>query len=74
MGSNSFWFGVVMASDDARRAKARRNAKKLKAIRRARRDGVAPGDLTRARSRDVMDALVVIGVLVVGVWLWTWVH
>jgi len=70
MGSNGFWFGVVMASDDARRAKARRNAKKSKAIRR---DGVAPGDLTRARSRDVMDALVVIGVLVVGVWLWTWV-
>ncbi len=74
MGSNGFWFGVVMASDDARRAKARRNAKKLQAIRRARRDGVAPADLTRTRGRDVMDALVVIGVLVVGVWLWTWVH
>ncbi len=74
MGSNGFWFGVVMASDDARRAKARRNAKKSKAIRRARRDGVAPADLTRPRGRDVMDALVVIGVLVVGVWLWSWVR
>ena len=65
-----------MASDDARRAKARRNAKKSKATRRARRAGVAPADLTRARIRGVMGALVVIGVLVVGVWVWvwTWVH
>ncbi len=70
MGRNSFWFGVVMASDDARRAKARRNAKKLKAIRRARRAGVAPADLTRTRGREVMDTVVVVGVLVVGVWLW----
>ena len=70
MGSNSFWFGVVVASDDARRAKARRNAKKLQAMRRARRAGVAAGKRTRARGRDVMETLVVIGVLVVGVWLW----
>ncbi len=74
MGSNSFWFGVVMASDDARRAKARRNAKKLKAIRRARRAGVAPADLTRPRGREVMDTVVVVGVLVVGVWLWSWLR
>lgn len=60
-----------MASDDARRAKARRNAKKLKAIRRAR---VAPADLTRTRGREVMDTVVVVGVLVVGVWLWSWLR
>jgi len=70
MGSNGFWFGVVMASDDARRAKARRNAKKLKAIRQARRAGVAPAGLTRTRGREVVDTVVVVGVLVVGVWLW----
>jgi len=74
MGSNSFWFGVVMASDDARRAKARRNDKKAKAIRRARRAGVASADLTRTRGREVMDTVVVVGVLVVGVWLWSWLR
>jgi len=74
MGSNGFWFGVVMASDDARRAKARRNAKKLKAIRRARRAGVASADLTRTRGREVMDTVVVVGVLVVVVWLWSWLR
>ncbi len=67
-----------MASDDARRAKARRNAEKLKAIRRARRAGVAPADLARARSRDRVDNVVAVAVavavLVVGVWLWTWVR
>ena len=70
MGSNGFWFGVVMASDDARRAKARRNARKAKAMRRARRAGVAAGKRTRTRGRSVVDTVLGVGVLVMGVWLW----
>ena len=63
-----------MASDDARRTKARRNARKAKAVGRARRAGVAPADLTRPRGREVVDTVVVVGVLVVGVWLWSWLR
>lgn len=70
MSSNSFWFGVVVASDDARRAKARRNARKAKAVGRARRSGVASADPTRSRGRETVDTVVGVVVLAVRVWLW----
>ena len=40
MRGSNFWLGVAVARDDQRRAR------KAKAIRRVRRDGVRPSDLS----------------------------
>jgi hypothetical protein len=70
MGSNGFWVGVALAHDDARRAKARRNAKKVKAIRVPRRARVTPADLAGSTFRETCKGVLGLLIIAVGVWLW----
>ena len=66
MADNRFWWGVVIAHDDMRRAAARRTARQTKALRRSR----GRADRGRSHMSSPRHYVVLAIAIVTGVWLW----
>ena len=67
MADNKFWWGVVLAHEDARLAAARRKARRARALRRS---GSGRFDPARAGGTSPLGYLVMLVGIAVGVWLW----